>query len=305
MSSLQSTELAATVEVPCPLCGSTRRKPLGSCHVDGQLIGVVQCAECSLVYSCPRLNPDVYARRWVDSYAYDVAPGQIQSWRENKSPNIRRDVAWLKRFLPAGARVLDVGCGPGFFLEQARAAGYVTSGTEVSRPSWKYATGQMGLDVRYGSLQGLSLSDRFDAITCFDVLYYLPDPAGDLREMRRLLNPGGLLMVRTANRIRYALAWQGIKRLLRRGGDSFDWNPFFLNAHLAQLDRGLLERMLRQAGFEPILTCNAALAYWPDQKPLRLALRSLAGIAQDAVWQATAHRLCLAPSVTCIARKTN
>lgn len=106
------------------------------------------------------------------------------------------------RHLPCpspGARVLDVGCGDGAFLEWARTAGWTGVGIDFD-PSAVASAQSRGLDVRCGSID--SLRDEgasFDAITLSHVLEHVHDPANLLRQAGALLKPGGLLWIDTPN----------------------------------------------------------------------------------------------------------
>lgn len=97
--------------------------------------------------------------------------------------------------LPEGARLLDVGCGTGFFLEEA-AGRYDVSGLDPSPQAVGFCR-QRGLSgVREGGVESLAdLAPDFDAVTFFDVLEHLPDDLGALTLTRRVLRPGGRVVV--------------------------------------------------------------------------------------------------------------
>jgi SAM-dependent methyltransferase len=96
---------------------------------------------------------------------------------------------------PTG-RLLDVGCGHGLLLDEARARGYEVSGVEPSASASAYARDVLGLDVRTGSLEEL-VGGEFDVITLVDVLEHLADPLAAIEECRSRLAGDGLLCVVT------------------------------------------------------------------------------------------------------------
>jgi SAM-dependent methyltransferase len=98
--------------------------------------------------------------------------------------------------VPSG-RLLDVGCGPGLLLDEARRRGYETVGIELSRASARHARRRLGLDVRELALEDFVDHDGFDVIVLADVIEHLDDPVGGIRRCAALLRPGGVLCVVT------------------------------------------------------------------------------------------------------------
>jgi len=95
--------------------------------------------------------------------------------------------------------LLDVGCSRGTFLKMAASLGVNCEGVEPAPEAAAVAV-QAGLKVRQGFLEDLGLpSDSYDVITLFEVIEHIRDPAPLLRECRRLLKKGGLLVIRTGN----------------------------------------------------------------------------------------------------------
>ena len=103
----------------------------------------------------------------------------------------------------AGERVLDVGCGPGFgtleLLGDVGPSGRVV-GVDVSEDMLAVAAhrcaGRGDVDFRHGDATALPVGDgEFDAAICVQVLEYVADATGALREIRRALRPGGRVVV--------------------------------------------------------------------------------------------------------------
>lgn len=124
----------------------------------------------------------------------------------------RRFAAYLREIPDPPGRLLDVGCGPGEFLMQARAAGWDAVGVELTDDTVALARERTGLRVLAGDLTNEELirPASFDVVTLWGVLEHLPDPAGMLDACRRILRPDGVLMLETPNA-------QALFRVVARG----------------------------------------------------------------------------------------
>lgn len=96
--------------------------------------------------------------------------------------------------------LLDVGCSYGAFLEMAAEYGWTPLGVDLSRKAVEYARRERGLNVIHGTLEAAALpGESVQAITLWDVIEHLDRPLDTLRELRRILAPGGVLMLFTIN----------------------------------------------------------------------------------------------------------
>jgi 2-polyprenyl-3-methyl-5-hydroxy-6-metoxy-1,4-benzoquinol methylase len=97
--------------------------------------------------------------------------------------------------LPAGAQVLDAGCGSGRTLEELVRSGEVR-GIELDEGAAEVARDRGYGEVLIGRLEELPYDDEsFDLITCLDVIEHTPDDRVTLRELRRVCKHGGWLLV--------------------------------------------------------------------------------------------------------------
>jgi SAM-dependent methyltransferase len=178
------------------------------------------------------------------------------------------------RRLPAqpGGRLLDVGCGAGDWLCEMRARGWAGQGVDVDAAAVETARAR-GLDVRLGSLEAQAYPDgAFDAVTLNHVVEHLPDAAATLRECRRVLRPGGMLVVATPNGASLGHALFGTR-----------WRGLEPPRHLQLFGPRSLAAVMREAGLEDVRvrTANSAF-YWRQS----LALWRCGGPAQagDPRW---------------------
>ncbi len=191
-----------------------------------------------------RLRVQVRAAVLDRTLGYDLAhaagaPGR-QARLLARLPPIRELVQGEVAYLPAapGALVLDVGCGDGRFLALMRDLGWRVRGVEPDPAAAVVARSHVGDVVAVASLEDAGLEDvSADAITLNHVVEHLPDPVATLRECRRILRPGGLLVVRTPNARSLGRRWFGEAWL--------HWDP---PRHLFVFTPGTLRECLARAG---------------------------------------------------------
>jgi len=111
----------------------------------------------------------------------------------------------------SGLRILDAGCGSGPLSAALRAEGAVVTGFDASAAMVDLARWRLGddADVRVADL-GAPLpfaDDEFDDVVASLVLHYLEDWAGPLAELRRVLKPGGRLIVSVIHPSVYAIVY--------------------------------------------------------------------------------------------------
>jgi SAM-dependent methyltransferase len=147
---------------------------------------------------------EVYERRGSDEYAEPVVPDPLL---DRKFAVLTEEIALL---LPVSA-YLDAGCGDGRFLAALPTLGPVPSrvvGVDIADSilaTARRALAAAGLDAELvrGNLERLPLGDaEFDFVVSIQVLEHLLDPAAGIRELARVLRPGGTLLLSTDNRTR-------------------------------------------------------------------------------------------------------
>jgi len=240
----------ASVDPDCPLCGGIERHAR---FREGPWT-VVACADCGLTYVTPRLSAQQLLEQVYDeSYWRSPAPRErgYLDYLGDAPLNLatfRRRLRGLGRWLPAPGRALDVGCGAGDFLRALAERGWEVAGVEPSHAAREAAARRLGVGVvRAGTLEQADLRPAsFALVTLWDVLEHVPDPVRMLRTVRRLLRPGGRLVVETQD------VASPLARLLGRR-----WHHYKHAEHLVHFHEATLRRALQQAGFEP-LTFRAA-----------------------------------------------
>jgi SAM-dependent methyltransferase len=134
--------------------------------------------------------------------------------------------------LAPGARILDAGCGSGRNMIELRRHGAVT-GVELSDASVEIARGRDAGEVVAGSVLEMPFPDSsFDFAVSLDVIEHLEDDLGALRELRRVIAPGGALLLTVPA---YQWLWSGHDEI---------------NHHHRRYTRRSLTRVAEQAGWK-------------------------------------------------------
>lgn len=213
--------------------------------------------------------PEVVRDAAIDHH-HDLAGAFEQHYRDMSEDRFRTaftygrnkvDVlldAELKKF-PAGAAILDVGCGTGNYLVRFRELGFTARGVEPAAGMIEAAKRlDPTLDITQGVATKLPFPDAsFDFVTSIEVLRYLhlDDIRLALREMLRVLKPGGRMFVTMVNR--YALDGFYVRQRIRQRlkGRDFDRE----NPHCEFFTPRELRSELRRAGGTEVKTVGRLL----------------------------------------------
>jgi SAM-dependent methyltransferase len=135
--------------------------------------------------------------------------------------------------VPAGASVLDAGCGSGRTMDDLRRYGSVR-GFDLNPLGVEHAQGRGHEDVTVARVEEVPFPDAsFDLVTCLDVIEHTPDDVASLRELLRVTRPGGRLVVTVPA---YPSLWSAHDEAnehyrryrrsgLRRAGEAAGWEP--------------------------------------------------------------------------------
>lgn len=204
---------------------------------------IIDCFACGFKHALPLPDPQVLEREYRQNYYADEKPnfiahaGEDQSWFE-LAQNDR-----LESFekLTTGRRLLDIGCGPGFFLATAIKRGWDAHGIEPSALAAAHAR-TLGAQVTEGLFTDAVAAalGHFDVVNLTNVLEHVPDPIAILTRAIGLLVPGGMLCVGVPN------DFSPLQIAARSAAGCGDWwvaPPHHLNYFDFESLAGLVERL--------------------------------------------------------------
>ena len=260
----------------CPMgCDPSRRTVLFDAPSDtsGEWYSVKRCDVCDSVFLDPRPALGHLLKYYDSSYygpnntKFDPATEQLVAtfvWWRGKV---------LRRFMPPGGRVLDVGCGRGNFMAVMAARGFEVYGTELSTLSATRAQSLFGDRVQVGELQSCSFEPgTFDLITLWHVLEHVRDPRGDIARAVELLRPGGVLVLAQPN-------FDSLQAKLGR----HVWFHLDVPRHLYHFSPRTLSALVTRCGLQPIKTSQWSI----EQNPYGLLQSALsrAGAGHNSLYR--------------------
>jgi SAM-dependent methyltransferase len=247
----------------CPGCGEADGRALW--EVGDRLFAttdrrfqVVRCAGCALEFQAPPLSREEIASCYPPGYWVGPPPAQAGAgWLPRATEAYRRlvlrdHVRFVRRVVDgqrAGGTwrgLLDVGCGDGSFLAALGARPAV--GLDWSLEAVQAVRNRGFSGVRGGLEATPFAAGAFSAVTMFHYLEHVSPARPSLDAVRRLLAPGGRLIVQVPN----ADCWQ--RALLRAR-----WAGYDPPRHLVHYTTATLRRTLEQGGFEVLRVTHASL----------------------------------------------
>ncbi|MBV9550111.1 MAG: class I SAM-dependent methyltransferase [Alphaproteobacteria bacterium] len=165
---------------------------------------IIDCFACGFRHVLPLPDPATLEQEYREKYYAAEKPTFITHAREDQTwfelaQNDR--LAIFEKLVGGGRRrLLDIGCGPGFFLKTALSRGWNAHGIEPSSQAAAHAR-SLGASVTEGFFndQSAAALDQFDVVNLTNVLEHVPDAAATLRRAANLLAPGGVLCVGVPN----------------------------------------------------------------------------------------------------------
>lgn len=222
----------------CILCGS------GSIYSlpDYRIVPLSKCSQCRFVFASakPTIEElDAYYRHYGTSHY--LSPITIKRYNE-----------WLDAFeaYRQTGNILDVGCGSGFFLAEAKKRGWNVYGTEYSAALVQLAEDK-GITMQRGGLSPQTFPGlQCDVVLSVEVIEHIDNPAEEVDHIHRLLRSGGLFFCTTPNFNALSRFW------LRDRYNIIAWPE-----HLGYFTRRTLRYLLENHGFRTLRTSTTGFSF--------------------------------------------
>lgn len=135
--------------------------------------------------------------------------------------------------------LLEIGSGPGLFLQIAKKYGWMTTGIELSKEAVRLNR-KHGIDVRYGTLETAKIGKKkYDVICAFQVIEHVRNPLLLLKQMTKKIEKDGIIMIVTPNR-------KGLSATL----SGRFWYDYYNREHLYFFSTKSLENLVKRSGFK-------------------------------------------------------
>lgn len=192
----------------CPLCRSTNIKDFKKGTFDperitsknfnitdsnyGALWSLSSCENCGFVFSNP------YAAEAEITRFYSlIEDREYGSETEGRAKNFKTILKRLNKIEKPGHTLLDIGAASGIFLHLAKQEGYDISGIEPSQFLVKEAQRLFGIELFQGTIAEFRSQEKFAVITLLDILEHLPEPGDFMKQIDRLIQKDGIIVIVT------------------------------------------------------------------------------------------------------------
>jgi len=230
---------------------------------------IVKCSKCGVIYSNPILSAELMHDIYYEGDFLVAQPYVLETDNINKAYSrlLRKAI----RLVPSKKRLLDIGCGNGFFLLRCLEEGFKeVYGVEPSKAALAQTPQDLRGRIRNDVFRPSDFTEEsFDIVCCFHVLGHVVDPNIFLAGIHTCLKKGGIVLALTHN----INSW-----LSAIAGES--WSPIYM-AHISFFNKETLRKIFEKNGFavhSVFETPNTFSAgHWVLRSPLPAPLKKLAG----------------------------
>lgn len=209
---------------------------------------VINCKVCGFKHSIPIPTDDELTEVYQHDYYTEEKPLFLERHKE--------DLEWwetvfekryriLEQYIESSSKhILDIGSGPGFFLEHGMKRGWSVKGIEPSIQAFQHSI-DLGVDVDnvfFSEKTALKL-EQYDVIHMSEVLEHIPDPKALLTLVNKQLNDKGLVCITVPN------DFNPFQLILR---DHLGFKPWWVGPphHINYFDFDSLQSLMEKCGFE-------------------------------------------------------
>lgn len=222
----------------CLVCGSPKLKTLQGFEA----AHLVKCGKCGFVFS-HQIPTLIELEEYYDGYGRNdyLSPITIKRYNE------LLDIFEQER---KNNKIIDVGCGIGYFLEEAIKRNWQAYGTEFTDEAMRI-NNEKGINMQKGVLDPENYpTGEFDIITSFEVIEHINNPQEEITNFNKILRKGGLLYITTPN----------FNSLLRHYLKD-EYNIITYPEHLSYYTPATLHKLLKAHGFKKVWIKTTGISF--------------------------------------------
>jgi len=196
----------------------------------------MQCKKCDFMFIYP--PPTIQTQKEYYNKSYQKGTYKVYTNQDNlrKKLNEKRYLE-IEKYNPKG-NLLDIGCASGFFLDVATKYGLSIFGVELSEEAVKIAR-LKNKNIFHGTLEAAKYNNSFfDIVTIYDIIEHVVDPNSMMKEVSRIIKPGGLIVITTPD----TNSWHA--KIMRK-----NWGFIIPLEHLCYFSHLSMKLLLEKNGF--------------------------------------------------------
>jgi 2-polyprenyl-3-methyl-5-hydroxy-6-metoxy-1,4-benzoquinol methylase len=252
------------------------------------------CRNCDLIFKGNRRNDDqnkvisYYEKEYFNNYAHNELTGSRNIIYSHILDTIETKINIGK--------LLDVGCGCGFFLKEARSRGWNVTGIDPSEKSIDYCNNTLGTaSARKGTLASISTEKDYNVITMINVLDHSTEPWSEIEKSITLLKEDGLIFLRFPNGMVHPALFNiaskfRMHNLIKK----------YLIFHEYSFTPKFIKRLLIDCGFSKIVINNAILSGGTICNPV---FKKTIGMVSNLLYYISFGEIIMSPSLEVTALK--
>ncbi len=268
----------------CPLCSGrdwVLVYPLG-------VLRVHKCRTCSMMFLNPYLSPEGMAKIFSSPELLKKVSGFFADYCEEKTwitPRTRsaydRALGECLKHAPGRGKLVDVGCGEGAFLKGAKEQGWQAFGIEPNCTRAAELEREHGIKIfQEDFFRATIQKNEYDAVSNWDFIEHLSDPADLVRRSRAMLKQGGLFIVATPNHFSFLDFVAAFAYRLSFGKFTYALSKLYTVDHTLYFTDTTLCELLKREGFEILakIKVNTDLGRYAMGPAFRFVAESLLAI---------------------------
>lgn len=243
MVMMKTTDRIEIESTNCPLCDS---------HASNSIYGgrrfapygIRRCSRCGVAYLSPRLSERamlaVYQQEQYFSATDERGYSSYSAQESALRATFRRMLKTLAECERTGGALLEIGCGFGYLLDEARPYFTRRVGTDFSAGAVRQAQGRAD-QIYQGGVEAIAGTENFNCIISLQVIEHVYNPKWFVQALLKRLKVGGCLLIATPDMASYWRILMGSR-----------WPSFKLPEHVVYFDAFTLARLLRECGLREV-----------------------------------------------------